>query len=69
VLGFLLAGTLGVVGTALAETYLVPAASGTFIAVGVIEELGKGAVLLLVAHQVSASSRCTRCGISPRAGP
>src|SRR3954453_16634516 len=52
VLGFLLAGTLGVVGTALAETYLVPAASGTFIAVGVIEELGKGAVLLLVAHQV-----------------
>src|SRR3954470_17115290 len=52
VLGFLLAGTLGVVGTALAETYLLPAASGTFIAVGVIEELGKGAVLLLVAHQV-----------------
>src|SRR4051794_8241938 len=52
VLGFLLAGTLGVVGTALAETYLVPAASGTFIAVGLIEELGKGAVLLLVAHQV-----------------
>ena len=52
VLGFLLAGTLGVVGTALLETYLLPAASGTFIAVGWIEELGKGAVLLLVAHQV-----------------
>src|SRR3954454_9676479 len=52
VLGFLLAGTLGVVGTALTETYLVPAATGTFIAVGVIEELGKGAVLLIVAHQV-----------------
>jgi RsiW-degrading membrane proteinase PrsW (M82 family) len=52
VLGFLLAGTLGVVATALLETYLLPAASGTFIAVGVIEELGKGAVLLLVAHQV-----------------
>ena len=33
-LGFLLAGTLGVVGTALLETYLLPAASGTFIAVG-----------------------------------
>ena len=52
VLGFLLAGTLGVVATALLETYLLPAANGTFIAVGVIEELGKGAVLLLVAHQV-----------------
>src|SRR3954453_14967426 len=32
--GFLLAGTLGVVGTALMETYLLPSASGTFIAVG-----------------------------------
>ena len=51
-LGFLLAGTLGVVATALLETYLLPAASGTFIAVGWIEEFGKGAVLLLVAHQV-----------------
>jgi RsiW-degrading membrane proteinase PrsW (M82 family) len=52
VFGFILAGTLGVVGAALLETYLLPAASGTFIAVGWIEEIGKGAVLLLVAHQV-----------------
>ncbi|MDA0160418.1 PrsW family intramembrane metalloprotease [Solirubrobacter ginsenosidimutans] len=52
VLGFLLAGTLGVVATALLETYLLPSASGTFIAVGWIEEFGKGAVLLVVAHQV-----------------
>ena len=52
VTGFLLAGTLAVVGTALLETYLLPAAAGTFIAIGWIEELGKGAVLLLVAHQV-----------------
>jgi RsiW-degrading membrane proteinase PrsW (M82 family) len=52
VLGFLLAGTLGVVATALMETYLLPSASGTFIAVGWIEELGKASVLLLVAHQV-----------------
>ena len=44
VLGFLLAGTLGVVTTALLEGYLVPAAKGTFIAVGVIEEMGKAAV-------------------------
>ena len=52
VLGFLAAGTLAVVTTALLETYLLPEASGTFIAVGWIEELGKGAVLLVVAHQV-----------------
>src|SRR3954451_11210479 len=52
VLGFLLAGTIGLVGTALIETYLLPAARGTFIAIGTIEELGKGAVLLIVAHQV-----------------
>src|SRR3954471_7674223 len=52
VLGFLLAGTLGVVGTALLETYLLPASKGTFIAVGWIEEFAKGAVLLLAAHQV-----------------
>src|SRR6188472_530888 len=31
VLGFLLAGTLGVVATALMETYLLPSARGTFI--------------------------------------
>jgi RsiW-degrading membrane proteinase PrsW (M82 family) len=52
VLGFLAAGTLAVVTTALLETYLLPKANGTFIAVGWIEEFGKGAVLLLVAHQV-----------------
>jgi protease PrsW len=51
-LGFLGAGTLGVVATALLEVALLPAAHGTFIAVGFIEELGKGAVLLAVAHQV-----------------
>ena len=52
VLGFLLAGTAGLVGAALLETYLLPQASGTFIAVGTIEELGKAAVLLFVAHRV-----------------
>jgi protease PrsW len=41
-----------VVTTALLEIYLLPAAAGTFIAVGFIEEVGKGAVLLAVAHQV-----------------
>ena len=52
VLGFFAAGTLAVATTALLETYLLPYAAGTFIAVGTIEELGKGAVLLAVAHQV-----------------
>ena len=52
VFGFLAAGTLAVVTTALVETYLLPDANGTFIAVGWIEEIGKGAVLLAVAHQV-----------------
>ena len=52
VLGFLAAGTVAVVMTALAETYLLPEAAGTFVAVGVIEETGKGLVLLAVAYQV-----------------
>ena len=52
VLGFFAAGTLAVATTALLETYLLPSAAGTFIAVGTIEEIGKGAVLLAVAHQV-----------------
>lgn len=52
VLGFLAAGTLGVVATALLETYLLPAAAGTFILVGVIEESAKGALLVLVARRL-----------------
>src|ERR1700754_4107202 len=51
-LAFLAAGTLGVVTTALLEIYLLPATTGTFIGVGIIEELGKGAVLLAVASFV-----------------
>jgi RsiW-degrading membrane proteinase PrsW (M82 family) len=49
VLGFLGAGTLAVVGTALLETYLLPPNAGTFLAIGVIEEVGKGCVLVAVA--------------------
>ena len=51
-LGFFAAGTLAVATTALLETYMLPDAAGTFIGVGAIEEIGKGAVLLAVAHQV-----------------
>jgi RsiW-degrading membrane proteinase PrsW (M82 family) len=52
VFGFLAAGTVAVISSALAETYLLPEAAGTFIGVGVIEETGKGLVLLAVAHTV-----------------
>jgi protease PrsW len=52
VFGFLAAGTVAVVTTALAEVYLLPEAAGTFIGVGAIEETGKGLVLLAVAHSV-----------------
>ncbi len=52
VLGFLAAGTLGVIATAVMEIYLLPAAAGTFIGVGIIEELGKALVLIAVAHRV-----------------
>jgi protease PrsW len=52
VLGFFAAGTLAVICSALLETYLLPASRGTFIGVGLFEELAKGAILLAVAHQV-----------------
>jgi protease PrsW len=52
VLGFLAAGTLAVVLSALTEVYLLPEARGTFLAVGLIEESMKGLVLLAVAYTV-----------------
>ena len=51
-LAFLAAGTLAVTTTAVLEIYVLPATTGTFIGVGVIEELGKGAVLLAIASLV-----------------
>ncbi len=51
-MGFLAGGTVGVVASALTETYLLPSAQGTFIVVGLVEESAKGLVLLAVAHQV-----------------
>jgi RsiW-degrading membrane proteinase PrsW (M82 family) len=52
VLGFLAAGTLAVMGTAVLEIYVLPENAGAFLGVGVIEELGKGLVLLIVARQL-----------------
>jgi RsiW-degrading membrane proteinase PrsW (M82 family) len=53
-LGFLAGGTLGVLASAMVETYVVPHRNGTFLAVGLIEEGSKALVLLAVAHQVRA---------------
>jgi RsiW-degrading membrane proteinase PrsW (M82 family) len=53
VLGFFAGGTLGVALSALTETYLLPSAHGTFAAVGAIEELTKGLVVVAVAGMVA----------------
>lgn len=51
-LGFFVGGTLGVLLSALTETYLLPSAQGTFASVGAIEELTKGLVVVAVAGMV-----------------
>jgi RsiW-degrading membrane proteinase PrsW (M82 family) len=51
-LGFLAGGTAGIVLTAVTEVYLLPDAVGTNAGVGLIEEGGKGLILLAVATLV-----------------
>ena len=51
-LAFLSGGTLGVLASALVETYVLTGARGTYFGVGLIEEGAKALVLLAVAHQV-----------------
>jgi RsiW-degrading membrane proteinase PrsW (M82 family) len=51
-LGFLAGGTVGVLSSALLETYYLPHGKGTYLSVGLIEETAKALVLLAVAHQV-----------------
>lgn len=60
-LAFVAAGTLGVVFSALIETYVLPSAYGTFAGVGLIEELTKGAVVVVAARFVS--TRAPRAGM------
>ena len=60
-LAFILAGTLAMPLTALTETFLLPSRYGTFLAVGAIEELGKGLVLLALASIVK--TRGVRAGM------
>jgi protease PrsW len=61
VLGFFAGGTIGVLLSALTETYLLPSAYGTFAAVGAIEEGTKGLVVVGVALLVQ--TRRPRDGI------
>jgi protease PrsW len=51
--GFLSAGTLGVVLSAVTEVYLLPSAAGAFLLTGVIEEGTKALVVLAVARTVT----------------
>lgn len=60
-LGFVAAGTLGVVLSALIETYVLPSAYGTFVGIGLIEELCKGAVIVGVGGLVA--TRAPRAGM------
>ena len=53
ILGFVVGGTVGVVIAAFVETYLLPTAAGTFIMVGVIEELTKAAIVVAVGSQMA----------------
>jgi hypothetical protein len=48
-LAVLAAGTLAATTTAVLEIYVLPATTGAFLGVAVIEEIGKGAVLLAIA--------------------
>ncbi len=52
--GFLFSGMLGVVATALIETYTLPKVAGTFIAVAIIEETGKAIVIVLVSLRLKS---------------
>ena len=59
--GFVVGGTLAMPLTALTETLLLPSQYGTFAAVGLIEETGKGLVLLVLASRVE--TRGVRAGM------
>jgi RsiW-degrading membrane proteinase PrsW (M82 family) len=51
--GFLAGGSVGLVGSALIETYLLPSTNGTFLVVGLVEESCKALIVLAVAHFVT----------------
>jgi RsiW-degrading membrane proteinase PrsW (M82 family) len=51
---FLGAGTFGVLLSALLESYLVPPKAGSFIVVGIVEEMCKGVVIILAARKMAS---------------
>jgi protease PrsW len=52
-LGFLGGGTLGTVFAALTEVYFLPAAAGTFVAVGFLEETAKALIVVAVGWRIA----------------
>jgi RsiW-degrading membrane proteinase PrsW (M82 family) len=52
-LAFIIGGSVGVVCSALLETYLLPSVRGTFIVVGLIEELTKAALVVALAWKLT----------------
>jgi protease PrsW len=63
VLGFLAGGTAGVVLTGTTEVYVLPDAVATNALVGLIEEGGKGLILVAVAALVPVATRVPRDGM------
>ena len=58
ILAFVLGGAVGVVVAAFVETYLLPTATGTFIMVGLIEELTKALIVVVVASRLITRRPC-----------
>jgi protease PrsW len=53
VVGFVGGGTIGLVFAALTEVYFLPSAHGTFLLVGIIEEVAKALVLVGVGYGIT----------------
>lgn len=62
IVGFIGAGTLGLLLAGLTEVYFLPSAHATFLTVGLIEETAKGLVLLAVGYRIQP--RTVRDGIA-----
>jgi RsiW-degrading membrane proteinase PrsW (M82 family) len=58
ILAFVLGGAVGVVVAAFVETYLLPTATGTFIMVGLIEELTKALIVAVIAARLVTRRPC-----------
>ena len=68
-LGFIAGGTIGVLSSALLETYYLPHGKGTYLSVGLIEEAAKALVVAGVAHQVVDRGLATGWSSAPSSAP